>query len=296
MIKKQILKLLNPINWMKAYSFHKKNKNYDKSSYDLELYLYSKILRSDMLHYGYFEDPDIDPETISLKQIEEAQIYYAQKIVDLISDKKGTILDVGCGMGGLSGLLLKNNFSVEALTPNKNQIQYIKSKYKNMICHRKKFEKFSSDKKCGTIINSESLQYINLDDAFNNVDELLMKGGRWIIIDYFRNIKNTKNRSGHILEEFYGKVKDHNWKIIIEEDVSKNVLPTIKFVNLYADRFLLPLKHFVFEKLRYKQGWLYYFTRDLKEEIDKKIDKELASVDPENFLIEKKYMLFVIEK
>ena len=51
-MNKNISIFLNPVNWFKAYQFHKENANYDKSSYDLELYLYSKILKNDMLHWG----------------------------------------------------------------------------------------------------------------------------------------------------------------------------------------------------------------------------------------------------
>ena len=30
--------------------------------------LYAKIITNDMLHYGYFEDVDVNPETISIKR------------------------------------------------------------------------------------------------------------------------------------------------------------------------------------------------------------------------------------
>ena len=73
-MNKNISIFLNPVNWFKAYQFHKENANYDKSSYDLELYLYSKILKNDMLHWGYFEDINITPDAISVRDVEEAQM------------------------------------------------------------------------------------------------------------------------------------------------------------------------------------------------------------------------------
>ena len=66
-------------------------------------------------------------------------------------------------MGGLSKILLDKNLKIQALTPDNNQKKYIQSKYPNLILHHMKFEDFKSDKKFGTIINSESLQYIDLD-------------------------------------------------------------------------------------------------------------------------------------
>ena len=295
-MKKTILKFINPISLMKAYSYQKKNSKYEKSSYDLELYLYSKILKNDMLHYGYFEDVNVEPETISIKQLEDAQVKYAENIIDKIKNTKDTILDVGCGMGGLSALMLQKGLKVEALTPNKNQIAHIENKYKGLVCHRCKFEDFNSDKQFGTIINSESLQYISLDQAFSNVEKQLLPNGRWIIVDFFRIHAEGISRSSHLLEDFLQKTKDFGWNIVYEKDITANVLPTMKFVDMYANRFLLPVTHYVFEKIRYKQPWIYYLIQDLKESVNKKIDKELASVNPEKFASEKKYILFVLER
>ena len=55
MIFKLILKFMNPLEWVRAYRFHRKTKAFDKSEFDLELYFYSKVLKNDMLHYGYFD-------------------------------------------------------------------------------------------------------------------------------------------------------------------------------------------------------------------------------------------------
>lgn len=295
-MRKIIYKLINPINWIKAYRFHKANSKHSKASHDLELHLYSKILKNDMLHFGYFEDINIEPDTISIKQFEDAQLKYADNIVELITDKDGYILDVGCGMGGLSGMLLKKNYKVEALTPNVNQKYYIDNKYPDLTCHHKKFEDFATDKKYNTIINSESLQYINLNVAFSNVDKFLTKGGKWIIVDYFRTNINAVNKSGHIIEDFHNKVKEYGWKITYHKDITLNIMPTAKYIYLYADRFLMPIKNFAFEKLRVKKGWLYYLTNDFRITIDEKIEKEVSSIVPDIFIKDKKYLMFVIEK
>jgi SAM-dependent methyltransferase len=254
------------------------------------------MLKNDMLHYGYFEDVDILPDHISISQLENAQIKYAENIIELITDTEGLILDVGCGMGGLSGLMLEKKLHTEALTPNINQFQYIKSKYPDLVCYHTKFEQFKTEKKYATIINSESLQYINLNEAFSNIDSLLINGGKWIIVDYFRNQEIATNKSGHNFNDFIGKINEYSWKIIYQKDISLNVVPTIKFLNMYAQRFLLPIKHFAFEKLRYKKAWLYFLTEDLQKSIDKKINKELNSINPEIFFKEKSYKLLVIEK
>lgn len=287
---------LNPANWVKAWLYAKRSSKFDKSQFDLELYLYSRILTNDMLHYGYFEDTSIAPETISIKQIEDAQVKYAMNIVENISDTKNRVLDVGCGMGGLGKIISDRGITVECLTPNKNQIEHINAKYPGIKTHTCKFEDFSSSTKYGTVINSESLQYISLDDAFNKVGSALLPGGRWIIVDYFRISDTGINKSSHFLADFRNKASEYKWKIVSETDITLNVLPTIAYVNMYFERFLLPLKHFGYEKLRYKKPWLYFLTEEFRNKIDHKFLKEKASIDPLKFLAEKKYILYVLEK
>ena len=135
---------INPVDWYKAYKFNKENSKFEKSSYDLELYLYSKILNNKMLHWGYFEKTTIEPDTISLKMVEEAQIKYAKNIIEQITDKKNSVLDVGCGMGGLAEMMLENKLTVEVLTPNRNQIDFIRANFPGLTNHQLKFEDFNS--------------------------------------------------------------------------------------------------------------------------------------------------------
>ena len=86
------------------------------------------------------------------------------------------------------------------------------------------------------------------------------------------------------------------WKITYRHDCTDHVLPTIKFAKLYTDRFLLPLVDYGFQKLNQKRSWLYYMLKDTRNGILKKIDKEMAAIDPDLFVSEKKYMLFVLQK
>lgn len=295
-MKKILLKFINPYHLFKAWRYKRASSEFDKSTFDLELYLYSKILRNDMLHYGYFENTEIESDSISLKDVEDAQVKYAQNIIDHITNKDGLILDVGCGMGGLANMLTENDLKAEALTPNKNQIAHIKHKYPHIPCYQLRFENYETNKKYGTVINSESFQYIPLDIAFEKVGKMIEPGGTWIVVDYFRLHGRGINISSGLLEDFIKKADEDNWEIVYQQDITRNVLPTIKLASMYAERFLLPVKHFAFEKIRFKQPFLYYFVRDLKEKVDFKLTKELAAVDPVKFVDEKKYMFFVLRK
>lgn len=287
---------INPIQWFKARRFARESKKYDKSSFDLELSLYSKILTNNLLHYGYFQDPTIKPEDISFNIFENAQHNYCLNIIEQINNNKDAILDVGCGMGGFAKILKDKQFNIEVLTPNQNQIDYIKKSQPELVNYKCKFEDFASQKEYGTIINSESLQYIDLNTAFEKVEKHILPDGRWIIVDYFRLHDNGKSKSAHLLVDFKSTISAKDWEIVYEKDITPNILPTLNYIKMYTDRFLDPLKHFGFEKLRFKKPKLYYLSTKLRASIDRKLEKEMAAVDPAMFANEKKYILFVLEK
>ncbi|MFY0673299.1 MAG: methyltransferase domain-containing protein [Bacteroidia bacterium] len=295
-IGKLVLPLINPFKWIKAGKWKRNQPKYERAKGDLELKLYSKLLNTDMLHYGYFDDPNTDPLYISIGDVERAQIRYAEKIAEEVTQKDSLVLDVGCGMGGLSNILVKSGFSVEALTPDINQKKHIDAKYPMVKCHHMKFEDFKERKQFGTIINSESIQYIDLKKAFGLVEELMEENGRWIITDYFRLHKKGKSKSGHTFDSFKKELANGPFEIEKEIDITPNCVPTLKLVNLYIERFVVPGADFGVAKMKIKLPKLFYMTQDIRDAISKKADKEFAAVDPEKFLNEKKYVLFVLKR
>ena len=273
-MKNTLSPFFNPFQLIGAYIYHKKSPKYNKATNDLELKLYSEILHNGMLHYGYFDDIEIAPEYISIAQLENAQKRYAEIIAEQIIDKNSPVLDVGCGMGGLSNYLLKKGFDVEALTPDNNQMQYIQRVYKDLLCHYCKFEELKTDRKFGTVINSESLQYISIDEACTKVESIIFPYSRWIITDCFRMNEESCNGSGHVLIRFLSKIKEHGWIICYQRDITMHILPMLKLIYMYVDRFLIPLSHYADEKLKYKKAWLYYLTENLRESISEKSKKK----------------------
>ena len=287
---------LNPVKIIKAICFHKKQKKYRRSGSDLELMFYSRILKSDMLHLGYFEDTEIEQENISINDIEKAQVRYAENIVNKITNRNELILDVGCGMGGLAAMLMRQGYNVEVLTPNNNQIEYIKEKYPNLPYYNVKYEDLNTDKKYGTVITSESLQYINLDRAFLKTEDILSSGGQWIISDSFSIGNNNKKKSRLKWDEFSNKIKEHKLEIVYQQDITRNILPVYKFLNLYVTRFGYPLIDYLENKLLVKKAWLYYLTNDFRASLRRKVLKETASIDPGKFINEYTYQFIVLKK
>jgi SAM-dependent methyltransferase len=249
-----------------------------------------------MLHYGYFDDVETVPEFISIGMLEQAQVRYAEIIAEQIYEKELPVLDVGCGMGGLSKFLLSRGIRAEALTPDRNQIDYIERLEHRPVCHHSRFEDFIAEKKYGTVINSESLQYLNLDESFRKVDDIILPGGRWIITDVFRIGEASSNESGHRIGDFLSRIREHGWKISCERDITPNVLPTLKLLHMYVDRYLVPLSQYAEEKFIYKKAWLFYLTKNIRQSIALKSKKEVLAIHPELFIAEKKYMLYVLQK
>lgn len=286
----------NPFKLIRAWLYQRKRKKYHKAAHDLELNLYHHMLSNDMLHWGYFDDTEIPCDSISIRDFEKAQQRYAENIIALLGSKSQAVLDVGCGMGGIAAMISREGYQMELLSPHTGQKDYLQRSLPDLPFHHVRYEAFQTEKKFGSILNAESLQYIPLEKAFQQTDRLLAEGGRWIISDYFRLHDKGKNRSGHMLASFLKMAEEKGFAIVYEKDITTHVLPTIKMAEMYARRFLVPLTDFGFAKLRFKKPWLYYMLQDMEGSIEKKINKEMAAIDPKLFVEQKKYMLFVLEK
>ena len=295
-MKKLILRVLNPFFWLRARQFKRQQKRDKGARQDAELMLYSHILRSDFLHYGYFDDPDKKPETISIADIEHAQLRYVEKVLERIQKGSSSLLDVGSGVGGILHYLREKAFEVEGLTPDPHQIQYIRAKYPDMTCHHTTLEEFSTTKQFEIITNFESFQYINMEQGMKRIDELLKPKGQWLMIDYFRKNNKGINRSGHLWEDFLKTSDQMGWEITYQEDITRHVLPMLKYLYLYVERFGRPILSYAKAKLEVKKPMFYYFVQDYGERINRKIEKEVASIDPNKFIVEKKYMLISLQR
>jgi SAM-dependent methyltransferase len=264
---------------------------------DAQLKLYAQLIPGGFLHYGYFENPTIKPEDMSLNDIYQAQENYGHELIKLIKND-GLILDIGCGMGGLIRLLKDNNKTVIGLTPDINQVNHIKEKYPDVQVLDCRFEDMPSETYVDafqTVITSESLQYLKLDETLPIIEKILKKGGQWIACDYFK-IGNQGEKSGHNWDYFEKKLNDFGFAIRYQRDITPNVLPTIAYAYMWATRIGLPLKNFGLEKLAVKAPGIRYVLSETIPEIEKKIHKNIETVNPAIFAANKKYVLMCIER
>lgn len=265
---------------------------------DSQLQFYAEFLPSGFLHYGYFDEPNLPPEQISLGALEAAQRRYADKLLELITNRDAPVLDVGCGMGGLVRLLAQQGHTPVALTPDRSQAANMRAQFPDVELIESKFEDIPIDgrqtARFGTVITSESFQYLKMERALPLIRKLLRPGGRWIVCDYFR-VQESAVSSGHLWRDFVAALEQHSLRIVHQEDITPHVLPTLTFAQLMATRLGLPLKNFAVRKLRAKHPGVHYACAEAIAAADERLQSSLTSIDPRAFALRKRYLLLALE-
>lgn len=289
---------VNPAHWVRAVQLQRGRKAHRHTFDDAQLALYSQILPSDFLHYGYFDDPALRPEEMSLACVARAQARYAELLLSLVGDPADPVLDVGCGMGGLCRMLTDRQFKPVALTPDRLQASHIASTQPGVPVIRCKFEALNAEEhraEFGTVITSESLQYLKLTPALPILQTVLKPGGRWVACDYF-HVRPSDDRSCHVWDEFTARLAETGWRITSQRDITAHVLPMLAYIHMWATRFGVPLMQFAFLRLRRKQPALHHLSAGAIELLDDLVARNINVIDPQRFARDKRYMLCVIER
>jgi cyclopropane fatty-acyl-phospholipid synthase-like methyltransferase len=295
-------RIVHPGHLFHALSLQRKRKTNKRAYDDAQLAFLSEILPGGFLHYGYFDDPDRLPDDISLNELLTAQRRYAELLMECVHDRSAPVLDVGCGMGALSELLVERGYEAVALTPDRLQARHIETEYPGIPIIRSKFEDLPQPAnhagRYGTIVTSESLQYLDLDRALPLLEQILKPGGRWIACDYFRrgNGESGGDKSGHDWNHFRERIARDGWVITLERDITGHILPTLRYMHMWGARFGVPLLKFILLKLRVKQPAVHYILHDVFRMLDGTIEDNLELIDPDTFARTKRYMLLVMQR
>lgn len=265
---------------------------------DLELALYASVFGNNFLHYGYFPQLPVDPETISLATVRQAMNDYASLLVDRVQPAERA-LDVGCGMGGLLARLSQAGVRATGLTPNHAQTEHIRTNWPAIPVINATLEAASAGGKVrpefDVVINAESFQYIDLDAGMGAVRKAFAPDAtnpRWLCIDYFRLNEGARNKSGHLLRAFEASLTQHGFEVREQVDVTENVLPSLAYGRMLAKRLALPLLRFSVDKFFLRRAFMGYLFHDWTRT---KLDNiRLDTLDPDVFRRDKRYLLYTL--
>ncbi len=262
---------------------------------EIELGLYANMFQNDFLHAGYFHKIPADPEEISLKMLKEAMHAYARLVCERTLPGQ-RVLDLGCGTGGLLGLLRDLGAHPTGLTPSREHAEYIARHYPGIPVIQCTFEQFDTSacrQAFNVVVSAESFHNVNLEAGLRRMREVLKPNGKWIVVDYYRLHEQTYNRSGHLLTTFLEALSRHNYQIVEEMDITANTLPTLAFAHCLAQRFGVPLIEFTAARFFRQQPVLEYLLHDVFAHARGRL--RLDALDPALTLRDRRYLLHQIK-
>ena len=261
------------------------------------------------IHYGFWEKDEV----ATLNNFKEAQKKHTeflfQYIDNFIENKnQSKILDIGCGVGTSVKKLLDKGYKVDGLVPYPWMAKYasdITSKYKSQDrgrIYKCKIEDFpikEIERKYQLVFFSESFQYVNMNLTFNILEKILKKHSTIIIFDFFKkdNIEELSPLGGgHSINLFYKVIKNFNYKIKEDIDITDNLSPNLKIMNEIMVERLIPFSD-TFDKFMLTRHKSIY--RIIKWLLRKKINKikfKYSNRDENVFKKFKTYRLIVLKK
>jgi cyclopropane fatty-acyl-phospholipid synthase-like methyltransferase len=201
---------------------------------------YRCILKGDHLHFGFW--PDSAPNL----SMEEAQQQMLLHILSFLPEPPAAILDVGCGLGASAAYLANKGYKVMAIDQFNESIEYARKRYGNsgaefkVIGFSEEDETIFAEEQYDAVLFQESMQYLHpLDDVIKKTRKILKDKGTLIIGDevcYDRTIKDQT--SVHLVSDFIIALSENGFRIIENEEIGRNVIPTCDFViNEFTNNF-----------------------------------------------------------
>ena len=217
------------------------------------------------LHFGFWTD-DIE---VNKNNFAKAQENYSNFIISHIPENAKTILDVGCGAGGLASKLLNMRFSVDCVSPDplltERALEILGDRSTIFRCL---FEEMESDKLYDTLIFSESFQYIKLSAALLQSLKFLKQGGHLLICDFFKTEAHGDGQKGdrsfgggHRMTKFYAEIQDTPFVIQRDDDITSLVSPNIQLVNDLLMNKIYPASVTLDSYVKDNYSVIYFFKK-----------------------------------
>ncbi|OHB59350.1 MAG: hypothetical protein A2167_07285 [Planctomycetes bacterium RBG_13_46_10] len=210
------------------------NKQKIKSSRELGLELASicgtHFLKLENLHYGYWTlDLKVD-----LANLHKAQEQYTDFLISNIPHGVKTILDVGCGTGNIARKLIDKGYTVDCVSPSPFLNERVHALLGDRVhIYESLYEQFKTDHKYDLVLFSESFQYINMEQAMKNTEELLNKDGYLLICDVFKIDTDQKGimGGGHKLKKFHDIIAKYPFEPVKDIDITPQTAPSLDLLD-----------------------------------------------------------------
>jgi len=261
------------------------------------------ITKSDLLHFGYWEN-DLSAD---FGTIRTAQERYVQEVLGRIPEGTRTILEIGCGTGAVATRLSGEGYEVECVSPDALLNEKIAGEHPELRLHCCKFENLSTQKKYDLLLQMESCQYIRLERGFRKFQEVLSPGGAILISDTFRTSTTKDYKDWHTLDSFHKAVDKYGFKIDYSRNITLQTAPTMDLTLKMYREYAVPIARTLLTSLQdsvdrrkfYQVLWklvrrffrrrIERIGRDFYETIPKLLDRH-------NYLQKVRYMIFVLKR
>ncbi|HUW19423.1 MAG TPA: class I SAM-dependent methyltransferase [Sedimentisphaerales bacterium] len=188
------------------------------------------FLKLEDLHYGYWTDG----LEVDISNLHIAQENYSKFLISHIPEAVKTILDVGCGTGGLARRLVEMGYEVDGVSPS----PFFAAQGRDLLGGQTnifecRYEELQTQKRYDLALFSESFQYLGMETALEKTCRFLNPGGYMLICDVFSKDIEGKGlqRGGHKLSKFRQVMTKYPFEPVEDLDITEETAPTIDIMG-----------------------------------------------------------------
>jgi SAM-dependent methyltransferase len=201
---------------------------YKDLAFPLNVYAHALLLqegRVNYLHYGLFQENQTN--------LEAAQQYSTDLLLNRLPAAPCRILEVGIGLGTTFSVLIQKGYQVYGITPDAQQIALIHKRLGSQVMvacqHLEDFE--AAQNSFDVILFQESAQYIEPLVIFNKGLDLVTEGGSLLIVDEFALRRDEVGVERlHLLSDMLALANRLGFELVEQLDLSTMAAPTLDYL------------------------------------------------------------------